>query len=328
MNNIEVMKVPEISIQEEPGVLLFSLILKAKDPNYGESENKSQIVKETNEYFDKNPLDQTTIQILKEMEEDGIDEETLYNLSLTYEHDERVENVFQMMSKYKGHIKIPKKEWPKIRSKFVDVLHSFEKSFSDTSLAQKFRAITEEDKNKRLKNLEQSEEMISELIKFFKPDPKTTPTEKLIFLPTIPVIKKETGRAFRLGKEQIILSNIENVGNQKHEFLHGIINPIVDKLWKILSEEQKNKITELSSYDLKYKQNYGERPRSLLCEELIRTFNNVEDFKNKSQEYFDKFESNKLREMLFELYEEYSSLASEQNINFEQFILDKLPKLL
>lgn len=46
---------------------------------------------------------------------------------------------------------------------------------------------------------------------------------------------------------------------------------------------------------------------------------NIEDFKNKSQEYFDKFEKNKLRELIFKIYQEYSTRSDKESENFEKF---------
>jgi hypothetical protein len=57
------------------------------------------------------------------------------------------------------------------------------------------------------------------------------------------------------------------------------------------------------------------------CKELgIKT---IEDFKNKSQEYFERFERNQLRDLIFEIYQEYLSRPNKEAENFEQFILAK-----
>jgi len=57
------------------------------------------------------------------------------------------------------------------------------------------------------------------------------------------------------------------------------------------------------------------------CKELgIKT---IEDFKNKSQEYFERFEKNQLRDLIFEIYQEYLNRPNKGSENFEQFILAK-----
>jgi len=154
----------------------------------------------------------------------------------------------------------------------------------------------------------------------------------------------------------------------EHEFSHSIINPIVEKLSQQLTDEQKEKISQLANKKLK--QDYGDGHFSLLCEEFINTYGNVfkmgekpqtyedfvrkissiseeqfqeflvpgenlkarcaelgintiEDFKNKSQEYFEKFERNQLRDLIFEIYQEYSNRPDQETENFERFVLAK-----
>ena len=49
----------------------------------------------------------------------------------------------------------------------------------------------------------------------------------------------------------------------------------------------------------------------------------IEDFKNKSQEYFERFERNQLRDLIFEIYQEYSNRPDKETENFERFVLAK-----
>lgn len=362
---LEVLKMPEIVIQEEPGIQLFSLLLKAENPKWGEQE--TEIAKETKEYFEKTPIDSDILKRIKNLQEDGVDEESFYNIALAYKHPERIEGILKKANRYKPNIKDPQDAC----DKFLLVLDSFNESFSTSPLAEKIKREIELDKEKRLENIEDTKKRIEKLINFFKPDSKTTDIKKISFIPTDPLYDKYSGRAFSaFSGEHIIKSHIDNVDNMDHEFCHGIINPIVDKLSKVLTSEQKEKISSLASYKLK--QDYGDYFYSLLCEELIRTYNNVikkvktpetyEDFKqkipefdekffqkeilsnkdfgerceslgiksikefdDKSKEYFEKFEKNELREIIFELYHEYMDSSSEENDNFEKFLLSNLP---
>ena len=359
----EVMKIPEIVVQEERGAQLFSLLLKAENQEWGETE--TPLAKETTEYFMDNPLSPDILKTIREFHDQGVDEETLYNLALTYQHPERAEGVFEMAVKYKPHVKNPQE----VYRKFLAVLESFDQSFSSSSLAEKFTTKIEQDKNERLKRLEETRKRIENLIDFFKPDSKTTNVQKLSFVPTDPLYRVNSGRNFSaFPGEQIIISHIDNVDNQDHEFSHGMINPIIDKLSQQLTEGQKEKISQLAS--IKLKQDYGEGFYSLLCEEFIRTYNDVlkkgekpqtyesfvqkissisedqfqkelfqsknfkarcdefgivtiEDFKNKSQEYFERFERNQLRDLIFEIYQEYSNRPDKETENFERFVLAK-----
>ena len=359
----EVMQTPEIVIQEEKGAQLLSLLLKAENPEWGETE--TPLAKETMHYFRDNPLNPEIIKTIKDFHTQGVDEETLYNLALTYQHPERIEKVLEMVAKYKPHIKNPEE----VHQKLLALLKSFDQTFSASPLAEKFAAEIERDKNERLKRLAETRKRIKSLIDFFKPDSNTTNVRKLIFVPTDPLYRTDSGRNFSVFPgEQIIISHIDNIDNQDHEFLHGIVNSIIEKLSEQLTDEQKEKISQLASKKLK--QDYGEGYFSLLCEEFIRTYNDVlkkgekpqtyedfvrkissvseeqfqkflaqseslkarceelgiktiEDFKNKSQEYFERFEKNQLRDLIFEIYQEYLNRPNKEAENFEQFILAK-----
>ena len=359
----EVMKTPGIVIQEEKGAQLFSLLLKAENPEWGETE--TPLAKETTDYFRDNPLNPEIIKTIKDFYAQGVDEETLYNLALTYRHQERAEKVFEMAGKYKPHVINPRE----IHQKLLALLESFDQTFSASPLAGKFAAEIELDRNERLARLTETRKRIESLIDFFKPDSKTTNMQKLSFVPTDPLYRVNSGRSFSaFTGEQIIISHIDNVDNQDHEFLHGIINPIVEKLSQQLTNEQKEKIYHLASEKLK--QDYSDGHFSLLCEEIIRTYNDIfkkgekpqtyedfvqkisgisedqfqkflaqsknfkvrcdelgittiEDFKNKSQEYFERFEKNQLRDLIFKIYQEYSNRPNKGTENFERFVLAK-----
>jgi len=360
--SFETMKTPDIFVQEERGAQLFSLLLKAENPEWGETE--TPLAKETTEYFKDNPIDPEVLETIKGFYKEGVDEETLYNIALTYQHPERAEKVLEMAAKYKPHVKNPQEVYQKVLS----LLERFDQTFSISPLAEKFSTEIERDKDDRLQRMEETRKRIETLIDFFKPDSKTTDVKKLSFVPTDPLYKKNSGRNFSaFPGEQIIISHIENTLNQDHEFSHGIINPIVEKLSQQLTDEQKEKISQLASE--KSKQDYGDGHFSLLCEEFIRTYTEIvsggkqpqtyeeftqkisgitegqfqkflaesvslkarceqlniktiNDFKNKSQEYFERFERNQLRGLIFKIYQEYSSRPDKETENFERFVLN------
>jgi hypothetical protein len=360
-DRFEVMKTPEIVVQEERGTQLFSLLLKAENPKWGET--KTPLAKETAEYFRNNPVAPEILKAIKDFYEEGVDEETLYNVALTYQHPEKAEKVLEMAKKYKPHVKKPQE----VQQKVLDLLKQFDQTFSASPLAEKFTAEIERDRNERLQKMEETRKRIGALVDFYKPDSKTTDVKKLSFVPTDPLYKKNSGRSFSaFPGEQIIISHIENALNQDHEFSHGIINPIIEKLSQQLTNEQKEKISRLASEKLR--QDYGDGCFSLLCEEFIRTYTEIvsegkqpqtyeefmlkiseitedqfqkfladseslktrceqldiktiDNFKNKSQEYFERFEINQLRNLIFEIYQEYSNRSNKETENFEQFIL-------
>lgn len=363
----EVMKLPEIVFEEEKGAQLFSFLLKAENPNWGETE--TPLAKETVEYIKENPLDTEILEVIRELKTEGVDEEALYNAALTYNHPERVENLFEMVKRYKPHVKNP----GNVQEKIIEILEKTDNYFSRSPLRAKFMEEVGADKSKRMERAGETKERLQSLIDFFKPDPKTTNIKKIRFVPTDPLYKKNSGRAFSaFTGEQIIISHIDNVDNQDHEFLHSVVNPIVDKMSQKMTANQKIEISALAKKELK--NDYGEGYFSLLCEEFIRTYNDVikkgkslensyesfllktkdisgedflaalrsdktfkarceemhietvEDFKDKSREYYDRFEKenkNELRGVIFEFYKEYAVRPDKEKVNFEQFALSK-----
>jgi len=362
----EVMRTPKIFISEEQGAQTLSLILKAKNSEWGSLDNS--FAEETKKYFEDNPLNQDVSGFLDEihaLQEGGVDEEALYTLALTYGHPERNEEAFEVLTRYKSYVKNPQE----LQQKLFRALEIFQRSFSLSPLAKKMAIEIEKDEGAQRKTLAETRARIAELINFFKPSPKTTRIKRIVLMPTDPLYKKDSGAAFVFGEELVLKNHRENPDGLDHEFLHSIINPIVEKLSQQLTDGQKDKIPQLASGGLK--QDYGEDYFSLLCEELIRTYNDVfkrgekpqsyEDFvrkisgvtedqfqesltqsenlrarcgalgittveylKNKSQEYFERFEKNQLRDLIFNLYQEYSNRPNQEIGNFEQFILTQL----
>jgi hypothetical protein len=359
----EVMPTPEIAVQEERGAQLFSLLLKAENPEWGETE--TPLAQEVTDYFEEHPVPSDILDAIRSFHEQGADEETLYNLALTYQRPERADHVLAMAAKYKPHVANPEEA----HRRFLEVLGAFDQFFSDSPLAEKIEAEVEKDRSLRMERMEETRARIEALIDFYKPDAETSDIKRVSFVPTDPLYRKNSGRAFSaFPGEQIIISHIDNVDNQNHEFSHGIINPIVEKLSEQLTDEQKTRVSELASGKLK--QDYGEGHFSLLCEEFIRTYNDVlkkgeqpqtyydfmhkvseltedqfqefmtesenlknrfaelgiqtlDDFKDKSREYFERFEQNQLRDLIFELYQDYLNRPDKEGENFEQFVLTK-----
>ena len=367
-NSFEVMKTPEILIAREHGLELTSVLLKVRDSRYG--DNESELSREIVEHFIQNEVAQdlsiNSDEIFTSIKAPGVDEESLYMLSLLYEHPERTDDIFETIKEHKN---IDLLEIARIQAIFFRTLDALKSSFYGTVIAGKMDAEAEKDIEIRKAQIEEIRTRFEKIINFFRPDEMTTKTKRVIFVPTNPILKRNSGRNFSLNEEQIIISHRENYSNQDHEFMHGIINPIVEKIILILTNEQEAKILEMASGKLK--EGYGELPFSLLCEELVRTYNDVfklgkrpesyEDFLDKisvlsdeqfreelkkniglktrceqfgissrnemlemAREYFDSFEKNTLRELLFTLYEEYESREEKTDENFEQFLLKNL----
>jgi hypothetical protein len=361
--DFEILKTPEIFIREEREAQLLSFILKAKNPEWGNDDTPLSV--DVKNYFSENPLSSDVSGFLDEihaLQEGGIDQEVLYTLAFTYGHPERNEGAFEVIMKHKSYIKNPQE----LQQKLFHILEVFEQSFFSSPLAEKLSIEIEKDKKVRGEILDETKVRIEKLIDFFKPDSKTTGIRQISLMPTDPLDRVNTGSAFVFGEELVLKTHIDNPDNLEHEFSHSMINPIVEKLSQQLTDEQKEKISGLANEKLK--QDYGDGYFSLLCEEFIRTYNDVfkkgekpqtyeafvqkissiseeqfqiflaqskslkarcgelgiatvEDFKSKSQEYFERFVKNQLRDLIFEIYQEYSNRLDKNVENFEQFVL-------
>jgi hypothetical protein len=363
------MKLPEINVRKEEGATLLSILLRGYNSNWGSHEH--ELSNEVDKFFEQNPLDEKSIKFLEEikaLKEGGTDEEALYNIALTYEHPEREVELFDFIKKNKDYIEDP----IKLREDLIGTLQRIERVLPDQFKIRLSKA-TADDIEKRNKTIQEIQERIKNLIDFFNPSPQTTRVNKITLLPTDFLYRKESGSAFQFGDEIILRSHIDNPSNLEHEFLHSVINPIVDKLSEKLSEKQKQKISKLGSHRLRIEENYGEGFYSLLCEEFIRTYNdvvqkgekpmthedlsqkineidenkfagllrnkilksrceqlgikNLQDLRDKSQDYFDRFERNELRDLVFNFYQGYiQEKERDDKINFEDFVLKEFEK--
>jgi len=280
--SVETMNVPEIIIQPEKGTHLLSIILKGHNPEWGNCD--PELTKLTEQHFSEHPLNTDIKNAIDGLTKEGVDEESLYNLSLTYQHPERTGYVFDMLEKHKG---IERMRAEESQQKLIEALGILDKDPSLESLEKKFTEEIQKDIEIRQEQLGESRQKIKKLIDFFRPKSKTTEIERVNLLPTDFLYHKKSGKSFSLGKELILMSPLENSAEgQAHEFLHGIINPIVDKLDKNLNEDHKRKVVELASG--KIKQHYGEENYySHLCEGFIRTYLNVFEKGKKPQTYKD-----------------------------------------
>lgn len=262
------MPTPEVDSRIEWDVQLSSFLFALWDSKWGSVEHP--LAEEARQYFLKHPIPDELLQGWKMIfDEMGADEESVQNLALARRHPEMEGDVLKMIAEHKPNIT----DAGKLQEKLFSVLERFDMIFSSSELAGKFRTALGADQQARLQRKEETQNMLAALIDFFKPDKTTTSVKRVNFVPTDPLRRKDSGWAFQSGEELTVVSHIENTGNQEHEFLHTIINPIVAKLGEKLDEEQQGKISTLGSSDLR--DDYGDGWYSLLCEEIIRSYNDV-----------------------------------------------------
>lgn len=292
--NEKLMSNPEIVIEPEKGIHLMSLMLKGYDPEWGNKDH--ELAKLTNEYFKKNPLSKEIKKSLDELkalagiDEEGIDQETLFNISLSYDYPERTKEISSGFLKSSGI-----ENADELQQKVLKLMEDFEKELKSnpefSELENKFNHETQKDIGIREKRLEASKEEINKLIGFFRPKTETTRAKKINIIPTDVLYPKESGMGFDVGEEIIVrvpLKDFTESNQWTHEFLHSVINPIDDKLYQKLTDEQKEKLIKMSPQKLK--QHYGKNANTLLNESFIRTYVNLfgKSSGPYSYEYFKK----------------------------------------
>ena len=369
----EVIKTPEIEIKEEKGPILLSVLLKGHNPEWEAEKSDSKVAEEVDRYFNSNPLNEESREFLEKinaLEEEGVDEETLYSMALLYNSPERKEGLLNFMQNNKEGL--PKSE--KIVETLIQTLTELDKSLPE-DIKKTVEKRTSEEIELLKENINETKKQIEYLIDFFRPHPETTTVNRVTITPTDLLYKKDSESYLQFGDEMIIRSHTENQSSIEHEFLHGVINPIVKKLSKGLTEEQKKKVSDMGSHTLRLEQSYGDDFFSvLLSEEFIRTYSELiqrvetpttsqdfqeninrldetefnklltekgsfkknckrldistlQDLKSKSQQFYNNFIENKLREVVFIFYQKYIH-EREQNeeISFEEFVLNNFEK--
>ena len=283
----KLMSTPEIVIELEKGINLMSFMLKGYNPEWGDNDHK--LSKATNEYFENNPLSEEirkSLDDLKALKKDGVDQEILFNIALSYGHPERAEETSANLMRDK-ELDNP----DEVQENLLKLMEDLDKELNSnpefSELKNKFDIETKKDIETREEGLESRKKEIDKLLGFFRPKAETTRAKKINIIPTDYLYNKESGMSFSIGEEIIIrapLKDSEN-GQWTHEFLHGVINPINDKLYEKLTDEQKEQIIRMSPGKLK--QHYGENPGTLLNESFIRTYVNLFDKGSGPYDYED-----------------------------------------
>lgn len=294
-----------------------------------------------------------------------LDEESSYILGTAYERDERATAALVQLKRHKPHVANPEAQLASL----VQELNRLDRHAATDAVDEELIGERKDIAN-RENELPKTRARLQAILDFFKPT--KLPFNRLTLATTDHLAKPNSGRSFDLGEEFLIASHIENRNNLDHEFMHSFINPLVERLGDRLSAVQKEKITKLAG--AKLKQDYGQDWYSLLCESLIRTYNDfvkvgkrprdlagfeaaltnldnrsfddmlsaekslrarcsaldihdLATMQAKAAEYFELFEMDRLRDLLFAAYEKYAD-KPEPKENFETFISQILTESL
>lgn len=309
-NKFEIMQLPEIVIKDKKNLTLAYILLSVYKNDYNNENN--ELVNKLSHYFRENKLNKDILDPLKEIkvsEKDGIDDELIYNICLT--DNIRDLNYLEIFAKKHKNYNSDINELSKY---FFELLKKFEEELPD-QLRQDFDKYISTDISVKSEEIGDYRDRIKKLIEFFKVKRETTNIKELVLLPANPLLTKQSGAAFIFPDKVYIQSDNDNKDNFEHEFLHSVINPIVNKLDKQLSNEEKEKLSSMAPYYLKAEkenggQDYGTNYFSLLCEEFIRTYIDV----YKKKEGFLNY--SKFNRFIQQLKEEEFNLLLENKVNF------------
>jgi hypothetical protein len=312
----ELMSMPEVKYENNSGYFWYTLLRKKLDSDWESLNAQSN---ETSEKINNSLSSEEINHELKnkweELKLEVNNDEILLWFSLAVENDDFEYDVFQEIKKHKDLNDAEEKF-----ERFKSIIREFKSSnFEAGSLIEDFAK--KDIQNRQEKNEE--EKIVSECIKYFKPKKDTSNIEKIVFLPTNPLIREDTGSGFfsETNKKGIIFSNIENSGSKRHEFLHFIINPITEKI--DFTKEEKAKIIKIAGKNLVEKQNYGEHPHSLLNEILIRFYNGITEHPEITEDDL----KNKREKNIFNFYKNFGR-ENNENLTFEDYFLENYKELL
>ncbi len=225
--------------------------------------------------------------------------EALLMLSAIYDHPEWKKDIIGQIKKNKEFIENPEELCDR-------VLSDIKKAEEENDLPDLNSEI-----ERRNKLLPIYREKIKNLVNYFRPNRKTSNIENVRIVAADTIIGEESGYNITSGTTSLIVSKSKNTYNLEHEFLHGIVNPITEKIGNELSEEDKEKLVKLAGDKLK-KQGYTE-PINLLNEEIIRTYNEFIET-DKSPVNFDNF-----KKIIDSIKDEDFSIVGGENIKrFEE----------
>lgn len=181
------------------------------------------------------------------------DEEAVLMLALAAGHPDWRGDLLGQVKSYKPHVKNPEQLLSQIENAIANAENS---------------TLPEGEIDKWKQDLPELRHRISKVLSFFDPQ-RTSGIEQVTIIPSNAMLNEEEGKSFHVAGETLIMSRTGALKNVEHEFLHGIINPIMEKLWPTLTAEDRLMVKQLASKRLVA--DY-ETPESILNEELIRTY--------------------------------------------------------
>lgn len=355
---------PSIRLKEEPGVLLLSVLFKSLNPRWG--NNSSPIAKMVLDYFKYIPPNPNYLTVIQQFQTAHLSETNLYQLALTFNHQEREQFTLELLSRQTGLAQSVLAQYYQL---LIGTLTDFQQTINASPLYQLFVNLNAKDTHQRLADLEELKQALKTAQQFFGLDFRAS---ELIFTPSDPLFSEYIGHHLLLSTNQVVfLTNNNRLKTQLYQALRFLLEPLAEQLITSMSDEQRQKIYQLASG--KVKQLYGPNPQVILLASLISVYynqvhlqlplddytqfhdkvhqlsdkkflqsletnhqlkqrcdylqiRNLVEFKAGLRQYHQMFVQDQLNPVIFTAYKTYQQQAT--TINFEQFIISKLPNMI
>lgn len=308
----ELMSMPEIKTEVNQGYFWYTILQKAINPDWEQLSDEHKFSGQLDEYFVKNKIEQDLKNKWFEIISKIGNDEILFWFSLAVDNPELESGVFEDCEKYKD---LEKANAQRLFQLFKTIIDKFREKYQNIwSLLEPY--LNEDSEKKKLTT---EKVIIQQSLDYFRPKKETSDIQKVNYLPTNFLIKKTKGSGFSAKNQGIIASHFENLQSKRHEFLHFIINPITEKL--DLTEEQEERIVGMANRNLVVEQKYGEHPKSLLNETLIRVYCGLVE--NRRPANLRSF-----KDLIAKLYaEQFKKIRDEKRESFDEMGIKNLEDL-
>jgi hypothetical protein len=237
----EVMQVPEVEYQRREGIALHHILEKIStegDDRYTEVIESYQSISA------------------------DFDAESLGWISLIYDNPEITDQIISDIQKHKGAESVTVAQI----KYYLNTLGKLEELLTETGEYADYLGDPDLDPENRT----ELEGKLAKTVDFFQPQVGTTSASRVVVIPTSRELIGESGWGYATGDTAYVISPIDKTDNQTHEFLHAVVNPIVEKM--DISGDEERQVVELASSRLVEDEGYGEHAQSLLGETLIRVY--------------------------------------------------------
>lgn len=236
--------------------IIYSAVSKIIEDRWGNEQNEEIVIEIKNQNIQIDEYLRDLYQRVRKLADNNA--ETLRWLAFIVDKDEKSQSyVIEQLIQHKG---LNEKD---AKGLFL-AFNEFYQKVKNVLGIEKLKLFIGFDIDKRKEQFPKLKEMIGDAIEFF--NPQASKIKRVVYLPTNPLAKKQSGWGLKVGETFYVNAEHGNEVNEIHEFLHGIINPITEKIE--LSREDENVILNLCPEKLKGYQ----YPLSILTEEIIRTY--------------------------------------------------------